>query len=119
MNTLTNVKKVCIHIVNKVIIIINKKIFLNTNYHRNNTNSTYKSSQKEYHIIIDRKYYTENIKEAYDCNIDINKTKLAKEKINKLLLIKKYQNTKKNKTNKIHKHNIKAKTNYKPNISLN
>ena len=81
MDTFTNVIIVCIHIVNKNIIIKNNKVFINTNYHRNNTNSIYKSFQKEYHIIIDRKYYTaNNNKEVYDCNIDINKTKLAKEK---------------------------------------
>ena len=87
MDTFTYVIKVCIHTVNKKIIIKkNNKEFLNTNYHRNNTNSIYNSSQKDYHIIIDRKYYITNNNEAYDYNTDINKTKLAKEK--KSLLIK-------------------------------
>ena len=116
MDTLTNLKKVYMHTINKKKI-KNNKVFLNTKYHRYNTNSTYKSSQKEYHIIIYRKYYTINNKKIYNCNI--KKTKLAIEKINKLVPIKKYRNIKNNKTNTIHKYNIKVKSNYKPNISLN
>ena len=76
MDTYTNIIIVFIHIVNEKIIIKNNKVFINTTYHRNNTNSIYKSSQKEYHINIDRKYYTiNNNKEVYGCIIDINKTK--------------------------------------------
>ena len=78
MNTYTNIIIVCIYTVNEKIIIKNNKVLINTTYHRNNINSIYKSSQKEYHTIIDRKYYTiNNNKEVYGCVIDINKTKLA------------------------------------------
>ena len=94
----------------------NNKVFLNTKHHRNNTNFTYKSSQKEHHITIYRKYYIVNNKKVYSCKL--KKTKSAIEKIKKLVIIKKYRNIKNNKTNKIHKYNIKVKTNYKSNIYL-
>ena len=127
MDTYTKVIKVCIHtVIKKTITKNNNKVFIKINYYRNNTNSIYKSSKKEYHKIIDRKYYNvNNNKEVYACNIDINKTKIAKENNNnnnnnnfKKLLIKKYQNIKNNKMDTIHKHNIEIKNNYKSNLSL-
>ena len=92
----------------------NNKVFLNTKQHRNNTNFTYKSSQKEHHITIYRNYYTINNKNIYSCKL--KETKSDIEKIKKLVIIKKYRNIKNNKTNKDHKYNIKVKTNLISNI---
>ena len=121
MDTSTYVIIVCIHTTNKIIIIItkNKKVLINTTKHRNNTNSIFKASQKEYHIIIDRKYYTFNHKVILRCSKNSNKNKHTMKKITIRNLIKKYQNIKNNKINKIHNHNIKTKNKYKTNISLN
>ena len=81
MDLLTKIIKVCIYTIIKKT--INNKVFINTNYHRNNTNSIYKTFKKEYHKIIDKKHYNiNNNKKTYDRNIDIIKTKIAKEKNN-------------------------------------
>ena len=53
MDLLTKIIKVCINTVIKKTI-KNNKVFINTNYHKNNTNSIYKISKKEYHKIIDK-----------------------------------------------------------------
>ena len=90
MDSFTKIIKVCIHTVIKKTITKNNKVFINTNYHRNNTNSIYKTSKKEYHKIIDKKHYNiNNNNKTYSCNTDINKTKIAKEK-NILFLKKNY-----------------------------
>ena len=122
MDTYTYVIKVCIHTTNKRIIITtkNKKIFINTKKQRNNTNSNLsilKSSQKEYHISINRKYYTSNNKIIIRYNKTHNKNKHTIKEciyiITRKLIIK-YQNIRKN---TIYKHNTKTKDKY--NIPLN
>ena len=127
MDTYTYVIIVCIHTTNKRIIITtkNKKVFINTKKQRNNTNSNLsilKSSQKEYHIIINRKYYTFNNKTILRYSKNHNKNKHTIKKyiyIRTRKLIIKYQNIKNNKMNTIYKHNTKTKDKYNTNIPLN
>ena len=94
----------------------NNKVFLNTKKHRNNTNFTYKSSQKEHHINISRNYYTINNKNIYSSKLKVTKSDI--DKINKLVIIKRNRHIKNNKTNKDHKYNLKVQNNVISNIYL-
>ena len=94
----------------------NNKVFLNTKQHRNSTNFTYKSSQKEHHINIYKNYYIINNKNIYSCKLKVTKSDI--EKIKKLVIILKNRNIKNNKTNKDHKYNIKVQNKLISNIYL-
>ena len=96
IDTLTNSQKVYICSRNKVRIKNNNE-FLNTKQHRNNTNFTYKSLQKERHRNISRNYYTINNKNIYSSKLNVTKSDI--DKIKKLVIILKNRHIKNKNTN--------------------